>query len=267
MKLKTLVHYLKNNGKVTQLTLSQVNYGGILKGKRIVVTGGGSGIGLAMAKKFVAEGASVVITGRNKTKLEAAAKEIDNPLVNVLDWDVIDFESIPKKVEQCIKLLGGLDIFINNAAFVEKRSDSISFWDKSFDTNSKAPYLICKSVVEYYTKHHNGEIGKIINISSISSYINNANPYGISKTVENRITKGFAKEYASRNIIINAIAPGYVASSINYQDVEENAYCQKNPLHRIITPEDIAELACFLCSDASNAIIGQIIAVDGGTLL
>ena len=267
MKLKSLIHYLKNNGKVAQLTLSQVNYGGILKGKRIVVTGGGSGIGLAMAKKFVSEGADVVITGRNMSKLETAAHEINNTLLRVLEWDVQDIDSIPVKLEQCVGMLGGLDCFVNNAAFVENRSDSVSFWDKSIDTNAKAPYFISKKVVEYYLQHNNGRVGKILNVSSLSSYINNANPYGISKTVVNRITKGFAKEYASRNIIVNAIAPGYVASSINYQDVEKNAYCGKNPLHRIITPEDIAELACFLVSDVSNAIVGQIIAVDGGTLL
>ena len=266
-KIEALRKYLKYNGKITNLTLSQINHGGILQGKRIVVTGGGSGIGLAMAKKFVSEGAAVVITGRNKAKLETAAHEINNTLLRVLEWDVQDIDSIPVKLEQCVEMMGGLDCFVNNAAFVENRSDSVSFWDKSIDTNAKAPYFISKNVIDYYLQHNDGRVGKILNISSLSSYINNANPYGISKTVVNRITKGFAKEYASKNIIINAIAPGYVASSINYQDVEKNAYSGKTPLRRTITPEDIAELACFLLSDASNAIVGQIIAVDGGTLL
>ena len=83
----------------------------------------------------------------------------------------------------------------------------------------------------------------------------------------NRITVGFAKDCASRNILVNAIAPGYTSASINKQNVEDNAYSSKTPLHRIILPEDIAELATFLLSDAANAITGQIITVDGGTTL
>lgn len=92
-------------------------------------------------------------------------------------------------------------------------------------------------------------------------------PYYISKWGLNGLTKGFAKIYAPKNIIVNAIAPGYCSSSINKQNIEENAYSPKNPLRRIIIPEDIAELAAFLLSDAANAIVGQIIAVDGGTTL
>ena len=97
--------------------------------------------------------------------------------------------------------------------------------------------------------------------------MSSTHPYYISKWGLNGLTKGFAKEYASKNIIVNAIAPGYCASSINYQDIEENAYSGKNLIHRIITPTDIAELATFLLSDAANAIVGQIITIDGGTTL
>lgn len=266
-KIEALQKYWKYGGRITHLTLSQVSYGGVLKDKRIVVTGGSSGIGLAMAKKFISEGADVVITGRNMSKLDVAAKELNSPHLKTLEWDVVDINAIPQKLNCCVELLGGVDCFVNNAAFVEKREDTVSFWDQSLDTNAKSLYFISKGIVDLYLRRNNGSVGKILNISSLSGYINNANPYGISKTLVNRITKGFAKECASKNIIVNAIAPGYVASSINYQDVEENAYIEKNPLHRIITPEDIAELACFLLSDASNAIVGQIIAVDGGTLL
>lgn len=266
-KIDALQKYWKYGGKITQLTLSQVSYGGVLKDKRIVVTGGGSGIGLEMAKKFISEGADVIITGRNESKLDAVARGLNNPRLKTLEWDVTDIDTVPQKLSRCVELLGGVDCFVNNAAFVDRRSDTVLFWDNSMNTNAKSLYFISKGVVDLYLRHNNGHVGKILNISSLSSYINNANPYGISKTTVNRITKGFAKEYASKNIIVNAIAPGYVASSINYQDVEENAYSDKNPLHRIITPEDIAELACFLLSDASNAIVGQIITVDGGSLL
>lgn len=265
-KAKALHKYIKYNGKVTNLTLSQVQYGGILQGKRIVVTGGGSGIGLAMARKFISEGANVVITGRNSEKLEQARESINSPNLRVLQWDVSDMSILPSKVQESISLMGGLDIFVNNAAFVEHKQTGEAFYDKTMNTNLKAVYFICKEVANYMIDHNGDKGGKIINISSLNGQMSSTHPYFISKWGLNGLTKGYAKEYAPHNIIVNAIAPGICASSINYQDVHENAYCGV-PLQRIILPEDIAELACFLCSDASNAIVGQIITVDGGFTL
>ena len=112
-KAKALHKYIKYDGKVTNLTLSQVQYGGILKGKRIVVTGGGSGIGLAMARKFISEGADVVITGRNREKLEQAGKSINSPRLKTLPWDVSDMSVMSSKIQEAEALLGGIDIFVN----------------------------------------------------------------------------------------------------------------------------------------------------------
>ena len=265
-KAKALHKYIKYDGKVTNLTLSQVQYGGILKGKRIVVTGGGSGIGLAMARKFISEGAGVVITGRNREKLEQAGESINSPRLKTLPWDVSDMSVLSSKIQEAEALLGGIDIFVNNAAFLEHKQTDEAFYDKTMDTNLKAVYFICKEVVNHMIDRNGDKGGKIINISSVNGQMSSTHPYYISKWGLNGLTKGYAKEYAPHNIIVNAIAPGFCASSINYCDVNENAYCGV-PLQRIILPEDIAELACFLCSDASNAIVGQIIAVDGGLTL
>ena len=213
-----------------------------MQGKKIVVTGGGSGIGLAMAKKFLSEGAEVVITGRNIEKLKEAESSISNPNLHILQWDVAKIEDRKQKLQEAIKLLGGgLNCFVNNAGFVAVRQDNESFWDNSFDTNARAVYFLSKEVALVYERMNNGQVGKILNISSMSSFINNANPYGISKYCVNRITKGLAKELAPKNIIVNAIAPGYTSASINKQDVEENAFSAKSPLQRIVVPEDIAE--------------------------
>lgn len=266
-KLKAIAKYVKYNGNITQLTLCQIYKGGCLQGKKIIVTGGGSGIGLAMAQKFLSEGADVVITGRNLEKLREAESAINNPNLHILQWDVVRTDAINAKLQEAIEMLGGIDAFVNNAAFLDRKRTDEDFYDKTLDTNLRAVYFICQKVIAKIIEFNGDKGGKIINISSINGCMSSTHPYYISKWGLNGLTKGFAKEYASKNIIINAIAPGYCASSINYQNIEENAYSSKNPIQRIIIPEDIAELAGFLLSDASNAIVGQIITVDGGTTL
>ena len=241
--------------------------GGILRDKRIIVTGGASGIGLAMAKKFLSEGGKVVITGRNLEKLQESQESINNPNLFILQWDVVNIAEIDDKLHKTVEMLGGLDAFVNNAAFLDHKQTDEEFYDKTLNTNLKAVYFICQKVVNALINNNGDKGGKILNISSINGCMSSTHPYYISKWGLNGLTKGFAKEYASRNIIVNAIAPGYCSSSINYQEIKDNAFSSKNPLHRIIIPEDIAELATFLLSDAANAIVGQVIAVDGGTTL
>lgn len=267
-KIKALSKYIKYDGKVVQLTVGQINRGSCLRGRKIIVTGGGSGIGLAMAKKFLSEGAEVVITGRNIEKLMDVEKEIKNPQLHVLQWDVTDMNQLEQKFNEAVNLLNGaFEAIVNNAGFLAHRNDCEEFWDNAMDTNAKAVYFISKKAASFFEKNNHSKVSKIINTSSIIAYSNTANPYGISKLCVNGITKGLAKELAPKNIIVNAIAPGYTSASINKQDVEENAFSPKSPLQRIIVPEDIAELAAFLLSDAANAIVGQVIVVDGGTTL
>lgn len=264
-RIKDLYHFLRYGNNITKLTLSKVEYGQILKGKRIIITGGSDGIGLCMAKKFISVGEEVLITGRTLEKLEHAKGEINCDRLKILQWDISEVEKISAKFNDAIQILGDVDILINNAAFLTYRSNDLSYFDKNINTNFRAMYVIHTAAIEYFLKTRG--LHKIINISSSNSFKDDTNAYSLSKKGVNEITKGFAKEYASRNILINAIAPGYTNASINKMDVDANAFDKRNRIHRIITPEDVAELATFLCSDASNAIVGQIIGVDGGVYL
>ncbi|MCQ4873749.1 SDR family NAD(P)-dependent oxidoreductase [Butyricimonas paravirosa] len=267
--LKVIYNFFKyikfwRDGGIASLTIAQIQWPEILKGKKILVTGGSDGIGLAMAKKFLSAGAEVLITGRRLERLEEVKAIINSEKLSILQWDISIIPEIEKKATLAIEKLGGIDILVNNAAYlVHKKTDEETF-DKSIDTNLKSVYFLCQFIVKQYVENGGG---KILNISSINSFQCDTNPYYISKAGLNTLTKGLAKEYIASNVIVNAIAPGYCASSINYMDISKNVYCDKAKNKRITTPEEIAELALFLCSDAANGIVGQIIVCDGGTLL
>lgn len=261
--------YIKwcSKGGYTQLTLSPIVYSQVLKGQRALITGGSEGIGLAIAKKFLEAGAFVVITGRNQSKLDKAKEVLHSDRVKVLQWDVSDIAHLQDHLEKAKQLLGGLDILVNNAAFLSNSYVDETFYDRTLTTNLKAAYFLCSAVADSFVQENGVQGGKIINISSINAWQSEVHPYYISKRGLNAVTEGFAKKYAPYNVIVNGIAPGYCDSSINKQDASLNAYWQDAANRRITTPQDIAELAMFLCSGAANGIIGQTIVCDGGELL
>ena len=268
-KFLQFLKYIKfwKDGGVAHLVITQINYPAILKGKRIIITGGSSGIGLAMAKKFLSLGADVLITGRNQERLESVCSQENNSHMHFLQWDVSDLEVMDEMFDKAVLELGGCDMVVNNAAYVAHKQTDLGFYNKMMNTNLRSVFFMCKKAVAFFEKENGLKGGKILNISSVSAQKASISPYSVSKAGVNAITRGFAKEYASKNIIVNGIAPGYCASSINYMDISENAYCEKSANKRIITPEEIAELAAFLLSDAANGIIGQTLLCDGGAML
>ena len=146
-KLKVLRKYFKEGGRIVNLTVGQIEYDQILRNKKVIVTGGSDGIGLAIAKKFISIGAEVVITGRHLDKLEKAREEIDSGRLHILQWDISEIASNSKKLNEAIQILGGLDIIINNAAFLARYSTDEAFYDKTMETNLKAPYFIFQDVI------------------------------------------------------------------------------------------------------------------------
>ena len=265
--LKNFIKYMRTGG-VTYVNISQINYGGILQGKKVVVTGGSSGIGYAIARKFVHEGAQVLITGRQIEKLQEAQKSMDNEFCKILKWDISDSKIAKDKIVEAKKILGGFDIFVNNAGvYTPKELGDISEkdWDSVMNTNLKGLYFATQEIVEYYLKSKRK--GKIINIVSNRGILGDFGPYGVSKWGVMGLTKGLGRDLISKGILVNGIAPGITATNINHIEVSENAYSNESRNKKIGLPEEIAELATFLASDAANHIVGQTIVCDGGASL
>lgn len=252
------------------MDIAQVNYGECLKGKRIVVTGGGSGIGYAIAGKFLASGAEVTITGRNAEKLAGAAGRLNSEKVHTLAWDVADVSVAGKKIGEAAQMMGGLDILVNCAGiYTEKTMADMdkNEWDRIMDTNIRGLYFTCQKAIEYFLRENKIQMSKIINISSIRGFQGDCGPYGISKWGVNGLTKGLARDFIGKNILVNAIAPGITATAINGIDASDNVFDTAPGNNRVALPEEIAELALFLAGNSSNHITGQIIACDGGETL
>lgn len=232
------------------------------QGKRVLVTGGDQGIGLAIAKSFCENGAKVAICARNQEKLAEANKENGFLTINC---DVSQQEQVYNTVRETIKKLGQLDILVNDAGvtcFGEIQTLESSRWHNAINTNLNGTFYFSQ-----YAAHHMArrQTGRIINIASIKAkvpefaYVG----YAVTKAGILALTKGMAMEMARYNITVNAICPGYVDSG----HVPKKYYpklIKEVPQKRMIDPQEIANLALFLASDEAYGITGQAIDVAGG---
>lgn len=266
-KLKLLREFLKTGG-IVKVNVSFTNPCERFVGKRVLVTGGSSGIGLGIAKAFLAEGAEVVICARNKERLLHVQKDIDNSRLHVLPMDISDVNNINKKLRSVSDRIGLIDIFCNCAGVSVFSGDVFSEaeYNKILDINTKGLFYMCKAEGEYLVE--NKIQGKIINITSKAGRLIQFDPYTVSKWGANSITLGLAKKLAPFHICVNGIAPGEVPTNITkkLQNMAKSDN-QFTPLHatrRVTMVEEVAALALYLASDSANNIIGQIIDIDGG---
>lgn len=265
---------LWRQGGITPVNVLQVHRGSVLAGKRVLITGGSSGIGRAIAEKCLSEGAHVVITGRGAARLEDAVQSLGSPNVYSLVWDVSDVSIVNEKLAEAIELFGGLpDVLVNNAGLLGGARHILDLteahWDKLLSVNSKGLVFLTQSTVRRWIELKMP--AKIINMSSMRGTLGvKDGPYGMSKWALNGLTHGLGRELAPKGIIVNGIAPGMIATdSIGLEGLDplENAHLDYIPTKRIGLPEEIAELAVFLMSDAGNYIVGQTIVCDGGYTL
>ena len=238
------------------------------KGKKVLVTGGSSGIGFEIARQYVSEGAYVLITGRQEETLKQSCEKLGNDKATYIVWDLQEVPQIYTMFKACIKRLKDIDIFVNNAGvFKTGKWDSVDFLTYEYinSINAKALFHLCKAEEDYLVS--TGRRGYVINVCSMDGLISNFTPYGVSKWNATAITKEFALSMQEKGVIVNGIAPGAVVTNIagkTDKDVYQNAYSKRHPTGRYVLTEEIAQLTLLL-TDKNNHVRGQIIAVDGGT--
>ena len=242
-----------------------------LKDKVALVTGASRGIGRQIAIQLAGHGAKVIV---NYCGSKEAAKEVVDTIVNTggtaeaIRCDVSDFSATKEMIQQIMDKYEKVDILVNNAG-ISRDSLLIKMSEDDFDivvsTNLKGAFNTIRHLYRNFVKQRSG---KIINISSVSGVMGNAGQanYSASKAGIIGLTKSLARELASRNICVNAIAPGFVETDMTNrlsQSVIESAK-QMIPLQKFGKPQDIAELVVFLASERADYITGQVICVDGG---
>lgn len=282
----TIKQFVKKINTYCKNIIKIINYGGIvnilftkvvneqsLSGKVALITGGSSGFGFAIADQFLANGAKVIITGRNKAKLNEAITKLNSKNVKGIVWDISNTSIAKEKLAEAIAIFSQLDIAVNNAGVWSGESwsnVSENEWNKIMDVNAKGLFFICQAEGEYFKSV--STLNKIINITSMEGVVAGFGPYYASKWAANGLTKGIAKELIRFNVIVNAIAPGPAKTNLNrefFKGQEDNYYNpdSRSRTGRMVLVEEIAGLACFLASDSANSIIGQVIVSDGGISL
>ena len=233
-----------------------------LGGKRALVTGGSKGIGRAIAVELAAAGAEVVVGYRTgKEEAESVAKEIGG---EALQADVSVAEEAAGLVEQA----GDLDILVNNAGLtrdglIARMPDDD--WHVVMNTNLGGVFYTCRAAARGMMKRR---AGAIVNLTSVVGVHGNPGQtnYAASKAGIIGFTKSLARELASRNVRVNAVAPGYIKTALTdvLPDEAQQAILQNTPLQRMGSPEDVGSAVRFLCSDAASFITGEVLLVDGG---
>lgn len=258
-KLKKLLSFLLHGKqRPVYAKITCIDPSNKLKGKKIVVTGGGRGLGASMAEKFVKEGAYVLIAGRNESVLKATADKIG---CQYLTLDVSDVSSFDSFIEKSEELLGGITSLVNNAGISLHEKTFFDVTPETFDsqvnTNMKGSFFLTQKVIRLW-KEKNIK-GEVLFISSETGDMMDFRPYGFTKVAINSMVQGLAYLFAKDQIRINAVAPGVTVSDMTGQRTDGNLYNKKNMLGRVYLPEEVAETACFLLSDAAGCISGQII--------
>ncbi len=251
----------------------------ILSGKMALITGGGTGIGAAIARRFVREGARVCIAGRRREKLEETAESLTEGSVVICPGDVTKYEDIKRILSFTLEFGGKLDILVNNAA-IESMGSVTELdpdeWRKALDTNLTAPFLLMKETIPRMIENGGGSI---INIASLGGIrcLPGMPAYCTTKAALIMLTKQVALDYGPQKIRCNVVCPGGTRTEMNKKlvipiseklgtDIEGGYkyFTRDVPLRRAAKPDEIAGLCSYLASDDSSFMTGSELVIDGG---
>ena len=242
----------------------------LLKDRVALVTGGSHGIGRACALVLAEAGADVAVCGRNLEKLNAVVQELQatGRRALALVVDVIDTVQVKAAFAECVKHFGKLDILVNNAGVTKDTlllRMKIEDWETVINTNLRGAFLCTQEAVKVMVRQR---YGRIINISSVVGQTGNAGQtnYVASKAGIEGFTRSVAQEVASRNVTVNAIAPGFVATAMTdvLADAIKSKLLERIPMGRMGTDREIACGVRFLASDEAGYITGQVLHINGG---
>ena len=235
-----------------------------------MITGGAQGIGKAIALLFAREGAAVAVADINLEKARETCREVESLGGGALaiGGNVADAKEAETMVQEAIQRFGRLDILVNNAGITRdqvllrmKEED----WDLVMAVNLKGAFQCTKTALRAFLKQKGG---KVVNIASVTGQMGNAGQanYAASKAGLIGFTKSIAREYARRNIQVNAVAPGFIDTAMSQAipQKDRELLIQQIPMERLGTPEDVAEAVLFLASGAADYITGQVLNVNGG---
>jgi 3-oxoacyl-[acyl-carrier protein] reductase len=239
-----------------------------------IITGAGRGIGHAIAVRLASEGARVACVSRTEANAKKTTDEINSLRANAAKYyavDVADHAAVQEIGAQILQDFGRIDILVNNAGMTRDALAmrmSLEDWDSVINTNLRGAFSFTQAILRAMIKQRSG---RIINISSVSGIMGNAGQtnYAASKAGLIGFTKSLARELASRNITVNAIAPGFITTDMTagLSDEVKKALHAKIPLGKTGTPEDVANAAAFLASADAGYITGQTLCVDGGIVM
>ncbi|HEY8596230.1 MAG TPA: 3-oxoacyl-[acyl-carrier-protein] reductase [Devosiaceae bacterium] len=241
-----------------------------LTGKRALVTGASGGIGRAIATALAAQGAEVALSGTRVEALEATAASISGK-THILPCNLSDLSAVDRLVPDAEAAMGGLDILVNNAGitrdniFMRMKDDE---WDSVLAVNLTAAFHLCRAALRGMMKQR---FGRIISITSVVGVTGNPGQgnYAASKAGLIGMSKALAHEVASRNITVNTIAPGFIASAMTDElnDRQREAILAKIPAARLGNAEEVASCAVFLASDSAGYVTGHTLNVNGGMVM
>ena len=243
-----------------------------LKNKTIIITGASKGIGKQLTYSFAKHGSNVILLSRDLNKLQEVSCGIkckNNQYIKCYKVDISNEKNVYNVFEKIIRENKKIDVLINNAGItldnliIRMKSDE---WHNVINTNLNGTFYCSKAIIKHMIKEKSGNI---INITSVIGQIGNKGQsnYAASKAGIYGLTKSLAKEVGSRNIKVNAINPGYINTEMTENLTNKDEFLKKIPLNRYGDSTDVANLACFLASNKSSYITGQIINVDGGLVM